>query len=235
MLLTNGKLSSVYSFSKDTHHEQKIRQRQLSEINCKTLELHEGGHWKHRYTSDVNASLHSSNSMNKSLQNMYFPSEINWMAGHNWPADKWTECHWFTHGISLMYQSNMGNQCGKCQLKGFQPSLSTWVSAVDNASKSLFDDTQSKRQLQSTSRNKKKEDVEVLSPTLRLIERLATSKHHKTLCILGDSIDFQFYDALRHNLMRQQTLQSIINITLSDKKVVPVNYNNGADGIGQPP
>ena len=79
-------------------------------------------------------------------------------------------------------------------------------------------------------------NVEVMSPSLRLIQRLAESNN--TLCLAGDSIDFQFYDALRNNLIRQQSLlrlhklqgnltnQIIQNISISETRQIPVNFTN---------
>ena len=52
------------------------------------------------------------------------------------------------------------------------------------------------------------------------------------MCLAGDSVDFQFYDALRLNLHRQNHLQKDIKLDISDNTRVPVNYTNET---GAPP
>lgn len=202
------------------------------------LKLHERGHWEHHYlpqqplnssigvhSAKLLSTLHKtpqdSNQINiygndKYLQQLYFPQELNWMAGYDWP-----ETLFRVRGDDppIMYRSRLGNQGGSCGRDKFQPSLSMWIPADVNNSSMM------------SRINKKK----ILSPSLRLIERLARSKKHNTLCMLGDSIDFQFYDALRYNIMRQQTLQNDINISMSDTIFIPVNYTNGTHGTGVPP
>ena len=75
------------------------------------------------------------------------------------------------------------------------------------------------------SNSTKKKNDDILSPSLRLILRLAQT--NQTLCLVGDSIDYQIYDALIHNIQRQRILQSMINISMNDERyVVPINYTN---------
>ena len=109
----------------------------------------------------------------------------------------------------LMYLTGLGNQgsCGKCGVHGFQPSFSEWKIPANDAISYTHDINAETRD----------------SPSLRLIERLA--KANSTLCFLGDSIDFQIYDALRNNLFRQQRLQEEITIKIETREI-PVNYSS---------
>ena len=62
----------------------------------------------------------------------------------------------------------------------------------------------------------------VTSPTLRLIERMARSIN-TTIHSVSWGIPLIFkYSALQHNLMRQQTLQNNINITMGENTKIPV-------------
>ena len=110
----------------------------------------------------------------------------------------------------ILYQSRMGNQNSGCKQPGFRPSISKWV-------------TTSKHQPSSFPRD-------ITSPTLRLILRLARA--NATMCLVGDSVDFQFYDALRLNLKRQKHLQTDIKLDIGDNRHMPVNYTNET---GSPP
>jgi hypothetical protein len=89
----------------------------------------------------------------------------------------------------------------------FQPSFSEWKIPANDAISYTHDINAETRD----------------SPSLRLIERLA--KANSTLCFLGDSIDFQIYDALRNNLFRQQCLQEEISIKIESSDIL-VNYSS---------
>ena len=170
------------------------------------LMRHEKGQWKHHYRiSSNNTSLKhfiENQTFNTSvLRQTYLPIERDWMVGTKVPESYWGERE-ADRSDGLMYKSFLGNQYGACRIQEFEPSISTWIS---NSTKKNNDD--------------------IISPSLRLILRLAQT--NKTLCFAGDSIDYQIYDALIHNLQRQRILQSMINISMNDERyVVPVNYTN---------
>jgi len=178
------------------------------------LMRHEEGEWQHQYRiSSNNTSLKyfiENQTFNTSvLCQTYLPQEREWMVGTKVPESYWSTRE-ADRSDGLMYKSFLGNQYGACQLPEFEPSISTWVS-------------KSHHQQQQTKKNNDYEGI--LSPTLRLILRLAQT--NQSLCFAGDSIDFQMYDALIHNLQRQRLLQNMINISMNDERyVVPVNYTN---------
>lgn len=201
-----------------TRKLQKNR-RQLD--SCEALALHEGGHWEHLHSSELGNGSQSGAILNSSsVREQYLPIEIDWLAGKNWPGNTWNQEHrasrredyQYDGDDALMYTSKMGNQLGKCGVPGFEPTLSRWVAADNTTSK-----------IDGTAREGP------ASPTLRLVQRLAKAK--KNMCLMGDSIDFQFSYALRHNLFRQRLLQDRINITISSRQI-PVNYTNET---GSPP
>ena len=100
-----------------------------------------------------------------------------------------------------MFTSGLGNQCG-CDTKEFLasgPSHSIWVSDHSN-------------------------DDEQMSPSLRLIERLANE--NRSLCFMGDSIDHQFYDALTLNIERSILLRSNSSHIQIKAHEIPLNYTN---------
>lgn len=216
IVVTPTELLSSYLQPQAAERSQRLSKQHFYE-RCERLASHEGGHWEHHYPSSLNGSeaaiqdLVLGHLLNaSSVRERYFPVEIDWMAGNNWPANRLSagcniEYNPDGHG-SLMYQSSLGNQCGKqsCLVQGFRPSLSHWVPAnISYGSPSTGGPT---------------------SPTLNLVHRLA--KANRTLCLAGDSIDYQFYDALLHNIFRQQLLQNRINVTVGERRDVPVNYTN---------
>ena len=223
VLQKKGKgLSSYLLPQQQTQQKQNKQQRHLE--NCRALMLHEGGHWVHQHAnneSDLD-TLFNTSSKNRE---MYLPPEIDWMASKNWP-ERWDRCYQPMNGAhhhfskqpwynELAYKAQLGNQCGACGVVGFEPTLSMWVPANDS--------------LTNQNNIAQPDDHAITSPSLRLIERLA--KASNTLCFVGDSIDFQIYDALRHNLIRQNSLQNAINISISESRQIPVNYTNET---GQP-
>ena len=231
---------------------QKQQHSSNDNDSCKTLLLqtlllHEGGHWEHHYYHQQQSLNNTTKELYTSIFNNttrhYFPQEMDWiLSNRSWPDKSWGTCfhlHVSDTQPPYMYQSKLGNQCGSCGVVlGFQPSLSTWVPAhFTNASTSNAT-TEHNTQIQQPQYDK---NVQVMSPSLRLIQRLAES--NSTLCLAGDSIDFQFYDALRNNLIRQQSLlrlhklkgnlfnQIIQNISISESRQIPVNFTN----VGLPP
>mmetsp|Transcript_30025 Transcript_30025/g.63668 ORF Transcript_30025/g.63668 Transcript_30025/m.63668 type:complete len:329 (+) Transcript_30025:255-1241(+) len=183
--------------------------------HCEAIMLHEGGRWLHHYFSPYNQSLF--NNASSLIRKTFLPTEIDWLAQEKVQYSSWNEClppnERERHGI--MYKSKLGNQCG-CAIKEFKPSLSMWLPAVSTISGS-----------QSPPRANIHHDTNTnatASPSIRLIQRLA--KANQTLCFAGDSIDFQFYDALRNNLNRQKSLQNQINVTVGSNRQIPVNYTN---------
>ena len=70
------------------------------------------------------------------------------------------------------------------------------------------------------------------------MERLATA--NKTLCLAGDSIDLQFYYALRNNLLRASRLRERdggrpaarpgANASVAAERLIPVAYTNATSG-----
>mmetsp|Transcript_25055 Transcript_25055/g.52417 ORF Transcript_25055/g.52417 Transcript_25055/m.52417 type:complete len:346 (-) Transcript_25055:15-1052(-) len=182
---------------------QQKNQHQGVVGNYNALVLHEAGHWEHQYSPLPNNN--ESDSLDE-LHKTYLNTEIDWLRGKNLPKEKWNQCG-ENNGDGEMYVSDLGNQCGMCGRPEFQPSLSQWVSE--------------NKAIGSISSGSPTHDI--LSPTLRLMMRLA--KANSTVCLAGDSIDFQFYDALKNNLLRQRKLQRLINISIDVKKVA-ANYTN---------
>lgn len=99
-----------------------------------------------------------------------------------------------------MYLSPLGNQCG-CGTDAFEPSHSAWTAgAVRDAAR--------KRRLSSWAAD----------GAVRLVRALAG----RTMCLVGDSIDLQFYHAAGHGLRRAAALRGL-NITV-DVGRDAVNY-----------
>ena len=104
------------------------------------------------------------------LRQTYLPIERDWMVGTKVPESYWGERE-ADRSDGLMYKSFLGNQYGACRIQEFEPSISTWIS----------------------NSTKKNNDYEgILSPTLRLILRLAQT--NQTLC----------YKNLKCNLIQQR-------------------------------
>lgn len=205
---------------------------------CNLLNKHMSGHWKHYLTfySDIlfertheirrDPLLQQTifpiteNLLNQtSIQSIYLPEEMSWLRGKDLPEAK--EPTNFSHGYSfgdsncrqgrfsanrdfqrgISYVSHIGNQCG-CGTAAFQPSHSYW-------------------QYQSKLTNKVKGGNYLLSPSMRLARRFAQKK--ETVCFVGDSVEFQFYDAFRNNLHRAEMLNRQLSnnqtiLTISSQK-----------------
>ena len=99
-------------------------------------------------------------------------------------------------------------------MQSFHTSLSEWVPAGNiTSSKSASD--------------RAPNNENITSPSLQLIWQLAET--NSSLCFAGDSIDLQFYEALRNNLQRQKQLQYKMNISIVTASI-PANYTN-ATGV----
>ena len=196
------------------YYTQDVSSRlQSKEDRYNILALLEEGHWEHTYALP-NQNDTVQNPLNEMIQKTYLPIEIDWLRGKNLPDKGWRQKFRMSadYDDGLMYQSALGNQFGACLQPDFQPSMSRWVSK------------NSGHQPQPTS------SPDITSPTLQLI--LSLAKANATMCLVGDSVDFQFYDALRHNLHRQNQLQSDIKLNITNKHDVPVNYTSET---GKPP
>jgi hypothetical protein len=186
--------------------QEKTVQKQLKQYyhlaECQALMNHDRGHWEHEHSNEL---LNDTSSfMNKT----YLPIEVEWMRGKEYPISPTWGCQ---GEIGLMYVSQIGHQCGY-QMQSFHTSLSKWVSTGNN--------TSSKSAHRGPNEN-------ITSPSLQLILQLAET--NSSLCFAGDSIDLQFYEALRNNLQRQKQLQYKVNISLVATSI-PANYTN-ATGV----
>ena len=201
--------SSYFLQLQQQYYTQDVSSRlQSKEDRYNILALLEEGHWEHTYALP-NQSDTTQNPLNEMIQKTYLPIEIDWLRGKNLPDKGWRQMFRMNadYDDGLMYQSALGNQFGACLQPDFQPSVSRWVSK------------NSGHQPQPTS-----SPADIVSPTLQLI--LSLAKANATMCLVGDSVDFQFYDALRHNLHRQNQLQNDIKLNISNRHDVPVNYTS---------
>jgi hypothetical protein len=211
--------TNKYYYSKTRNNEGGV------ENNCQSIMLHEEGHWEHQYSQSLQLlSADDATTINKT----YFPTEIDWMlrGTKNSTSEGWIGCQ-AANDDGLTYVSQIGHQCG-CGLPDFQPSLSRWISAAGgNTNTNGTTTTAPSSETIDTNRlliHQYDEQI-IDSPTLRLILKLA--KANMSLCLAGDSIDLQFYYALRNNLSRQRKLlRNQINISISDMHSIPVNYTN---------
>jgi hypothetical protein len=194
------------------HKNDSEHAHQFVDNSCKSLLLHEEGRWEHQYApleSNHNFFDNSQQKMSVILSNTYHPIEIDWIMMYTTSyRSGWSTCDRDNDG-GLMYVSKIGNQCG-CGLPEFHPSISQWISDSGNPTQPAA--------------NISMEHHDISSPSLRLTLELA--KGNRSLCFVGDSIDFQFFDALKHNLRRQKYLQNQINISISTNYSIPVDYTN---------
>ncbi|KAL7552226.1 hypothetical protein ACHAWF_016996, partial [Thalassiosira exigua] len=186
--------------------EEEAGSRYDSAARCDALARHEAGRWVHRRPSPEVLR-------DPAVRATHLPAEVEWLAGRDFPPEGWANCTWASSdgGRGTMYRSRLGNQCGACGVRGFGPSLSRWVPAAGGGDDERF------------------EGATTSSPTLRLVRRLAAA--NATLCLAGDSIDYQFYDALRHNLVRHTVLRDDVEVVL-ERREVPATYT---DETGRPP
>ena len=147
---------------------------------CKQLLAHQNGYWMHSTYSDND----NSGFLNDySIQQLYFPQELNWLNGKQPPLGVGGRC--LPSSKALMYTTMLGHQCG-CNVEGFRPAHSSWVYNNMDAINATSVDS--------------KHDYFTKNPTLRLTKKLADKG--ATLCFAGDSIDYQIYNAFRSNLLR---------------------------------
>ncbi|KAL7540222.1 hypothetical protein ACHAXR_009953 [Thalassiosira sp. AJA248-18] len=201
----------------------EIHQQDVSRIvdRCKYLKLHEEGAWQHYYSDYNNRSIGlalTDKLLSSRSYKQYFPFELDWFSGKQLPA-AWGgkgACLKYVNATmdvkSSMYLSQLGNQCG-CGMNGFEPSHSVWMRG---------NHTNTTNDVQSSSFKNEDDGKSSSSPSFMLIEALAKAK--QTLCFFGDSIDFQFYDALQLNLQRAILLQDV-NASM-ETRLIPINYTN---------
>ena len=100
----------------------------------------------------------------------------------------------------------------RCGVPGFRPSHSTWLTNEDG---------------KGPERDGDGEDP----PAVALVKRL--SIRNQTLCIAGDSIDKQLYDALNNLLVRRGNLPGQYGYTVKTKeRIVKVNYTAISPTLG---
>lgn len=191
--------------------------------SCELLKKHISGHWIHyfSYFDNISNVLQLDSSIQQvahpitndllnhaSIQSSHLVEELSWLRGPGHSTfGQFTDnvggvCRWKKDndpGRGISYMSSIGNQCG-CGMKQFQPTISSW-SYEDNV----------------TSTNSKDDVNMKVSPSVRLARRFASK--NQTVCFVGDSVDFQFYDGFRNNLFRAKAIyqeccnKSTLNIT----------------------
>lgn len=165
--------------------------------SCLALKAHEKGHWHHNRVDNFSVALDKI-----SIQQQYYPREIDWIKGTNLPPNfNKHQCNDTNPGE--YYLTGLGNQCG-CDASGFRPSFSSWV-------------------------YNKAEDV--IYATENSVLRLANQliKTNSTLCFAGDSIDLQIYQSIQRQLERLRGLQQFhfnrsLNVSFKMREI-PVDYS----------
>ncbi|KAL7516579.1 hypothetical protein ACHAWX_001578 [Stephanocyclus meneghinianus] len=215
------------------HDNSDSRGSHPHEECCKTLMEHMQGHWQHYFVFFDNMSEMiladpsikesafplTSNFLNDtSIQAMYLVEEIHWLHGQGLPlsnqphpAKSWNfngrpHCRhrWDTdtdRGIS--YLSTIGNQCG-CGSTTFQPSHSYWLYGDDKKTTTVGIHSTETSESSAKFDQKGGNILAKRSPSLRLARYFA--RKNQTLCFAGDSVDYQFYFALKNNLHRTELL-----------------------------
>ena len=147
---------------------------------CSALKAHQDGHWKH--TSNLTGSVDFAHSVFQ-----YYPKEVSWLLREGVQPD-FGFC--MPPRQYLSYTTSVGHQCG-CKHSDFAPTHSKWthrgMAAV--ADPILLEG---------------RPNYAEMSPTVRLAKSLA--KAQGTICLAGDSIDYQIYVALGNNLKRAAQL-----------------------------
>ena len=231
MALSSGDYNESVGKISSSHHEE----------NCKLLTEHvKHGRWIHQFVFPItdliqidprlqkSAMLLTSESLNGlSAQQIYLNEEMKWLHGSKLPPfPLWSfdlansdECR------GMSYLSSIGNQCG-CRAAVFQPSHSKWV--LNKANISTANESTSKA-------NSQHSDAAFSeSPSMKLARRFA--RKNQTVCFAGDSIEYQFYTALRNNLHRSELLhqehlnKSVVNITTHQ---YPLHYVTNATSYGR--
>ena len=211
--------------------------------NCSLLIEHmRYGRWNHQFafsnTTDLiqvdprlqqdSVSITNESLNELSVHKIYLSEEMNWLHGSNLPPSPtgWgfgkEQCTRNTphndvdRGIS--YLSTMGNQCG-CGTEAFQPSHSYWE--LNRAV--------------SRKTNLHNYDLLSKSPSMKVARRFA--QRNQTLCFAGDSVEFQFYSALKNNLHRVELLhqehfnKSIVNVSTH---LYPLQYSTNTTSNFRP-
>ena len=160
----------------------------LTAARCRALRSHEGGRWVHaRYGGNHTPAR-------RAPLRGYYPAEGGWLRGVGRPDSFGRRNCIRDPGAGeegIMYLSLLGNQCG-CNTDAFEPSHSTWTTgAEEKAARG--------RGLSSWSHD----------GAVRLVRALSG----RTMCLVGDSIDLQFYHAVGHGLRRAAALHGL-NITV---------------------
>eukprot|EP00804_Cyclotella_cryptica_P021683 CCRYP_018273-RA/>CCRYP_018273-RA protein AED:0.34 eAED:0.34 QI:1694/1/1/1/0/0/2/1/567 len=220
-----------------------LRGSQQNEECCKTLIEHIQGHWQHHFVffDDMSDMVLADPSIKEvalpvtdellnhtNIQSMYVSEEINWLRGRGLPRSTTSAKSWEFHGYhcryggdtdedrGISYLSTIGNQCG-CALTTFQPSHSYWLDGGDKEITTVRKYSAAVSEPSDNSEQKGYNILEDNSPSLRLARHFA--RKNQTLCFAGDSIDFQFYFALKNNLHRAELLQqkhfntSLVNVS----------------------
>ncbi|KAL7447183.1 hypothetical protein ACHAXM_010551 [Skeletonema potamos] len=207
---TIAKTTHVATIENSFREEQNYRySRHQVQGRCEALKLHQMGRWQHYFFADNTDSLNDE--MSNRIRNSYTPLELEWLAGN---SSSWMEesvktegCAQYRDTHGLMITAKLGNQCS-CASSAFRPSHSVWINELrptDGGADA---------------------DVVLQSPSLRLVERLA--RENRSLCFMGDSVDNQFYDALRLNLERTLLIKSNYSsfIQKIQAEKIPLNYTN---------
>ena len=147
---------------------------------CRALKAHQDGHWQH--TSNLTTDVEFAHNLFR-----YYPKEVSWLMREGVQPD-FGFC--MPPRQYLSYITMVGHQCG-CKHSDFTPTHSKWIhSGMSVAANPILLEG--------------RPDYADASPTVRLARSLA--KAQGTICLAGDSIDYQIYMALGNNLKREAQL-----------------------------
>ena len=170
--------------------QSTISQRKSLLNNCQQLIAHEHGHWNHHTHPSQHGNM-SYTEVSPLIRQMYYPEELKWLRGQNLPQTGFGKCTGSRK--YLMSNSMLGHQCG-CGVVKYKPTQSVWVY---NMTKTTTASSEPPFNM----------DYFAASPTLRLAKKLANAE--ATLCLSGDSIDYQIYYAMHNNLRRIEQLHKL--------------------------
>jgi len=187
---------------------------------CDALKSHYSGLWGHVYAPISNTNFEES-----FASSFYFTDEFNWLQGKNMPSRfdlNACKTKYENQRSSKMYVSKLGNQCG-CGLKEFVPSISRWIHNENEAiDRGLLIGTH-----------------HGVFSSIRLAQNLGNARAH--LCFVGDSVDYELYDALKTNLQRAMKLQTLghtpynVSIDFVHERIIPVNTSRADNGVNYVP